>query len=365
MNRARDALGSNARDTGHALALGVVLATLASLGLTSCSDDKSYAVVTVHMAEGELTDIAQFVAYVSNGPARESILYYPQSPRSGRDGFRLTPGESVDFSVSFASSYAGTLKVGVEARTLNEVLGYGAAEKTIDPGHKIELDVAIRQGDRAPVLGVDAGVPADVAIDTAPVSECDFVNPSACGAGRSCVVRCSGGGAPLGQCAAAGTGKDGDICRTNQDCGPGSQCFTYACGRICRKFCNGDADCPGGTCNRRVSCDGQATQQRFCSNGCDPRGEAKDICQGQLRCLLFNEVPSCDCTEPTRTGGDGVACTLTTDCLPGFMCVMMGTAPSVCRPICKRTEPATCPVGRTCVELSDPKYMVWSACVPM
>lgn len=344
-------------------ALLALTLVLAGLGPLACSDDKSYAVVTVRMADGELTDIAQFVAYVSNGPARQSVLYYPQSPRGTRDGFRLTPQDTIDFSVSFASSYAGPLRIGVEARTLNDVLGYGASEKTIDPGHKIELDVAIRRGDRAPVLGVDAGAPPDAADDAAAVSSCDFVNPSTCSSGETCVVKCSGDGVALGQCIAAGTGKDGDLCRVNSDCERGSQCFTYACGRICRKFCNSDNDCPGGTCSRKVSCDGKASQQRFCSRGCDPRGAAKDICQGDLRCLMFNEFPSCDCTETTRTKGDGVACEFTTDCLPGFMCVMTGTATPVCRPICKRSAP-DCAAGRTCVELSDPRYMVWSACVP-
>jgi hypothetical protein len=330
----------------------------------ACSSDKSYAVVTVRAAEGELAGITQFVAYVSNGPAREDILYYPPAPLPARDAIRLTPGETTDFSVSFGSNYAGVLKIGVEARTLNEVLGYGAAEKTIDSGHKIEMDVAIKRGDRAPVVGVDAGAPVDGAGD-ALTSACDFVNPVACGGSQSCVVKCSGTGVPLGQCAAAGIGKDGDVCRANQDCAPGSQCFSYACGSVCRKFCNSDADCPaGGTCTRRVSCDGVATAQRFCATGCDPRGEAKDVCQGQLRCLMFNEVPTCDCTEATRIGDDGAECDLTTNCKPGLMCVQTGAAKSVCRPICKRSAP-DCAAGRVCAELSDPRYMVWSACIPM
>jgi hypothetical protein len=327
----------------------------------ACSSDKSFAVVTVRTSQGELTGITQFVAYVSNGPMRESILYYPPSPLSDRDAIRLTPSETTDFSVSFSSSYAGLLKVGVEARTLNQVLGYGAAEKTIDSGHKIEMDIAIQPGAQAPIVGVDAGAGGDTG---APVSACDFVNPSACSVGQTCVVKCSGTGVPLGQCTAGGIAKDGEVCRTNQDCAPGSQCFTYACGRVCRKFCNSDADCPGGTCSRRVSCDGVSTQQRFCASNCDPRGAAKDVCQGELRCLMFNEVPTCDCTESSRTGDDGATCELTTNCKPGLMCVKTGDAAPVCRPICKRSAP-DCAAGRICAELSDPRYMVWSACIPM
>ena len=344
----------------------LVALALAAATLGGCSADKSYAVVTVRMAEGELTDVAQFIAYVFNGTTRMDTLYYPQSPLRPRDALRLTPTETVDFSVSFSSNYAGTLKIGVEARNLNEVLGYGVAEKAIDPGHKIELDVAIRRGDRAPVVGVDAGMPGDAGGD-ALVSACEFTNPQpGCGANRSCVVRCSGSGVALGMCSGAGVGKDGDTCRMREDCEPGTQCFMYACGNVCRKFCNSDADCPGGACDRRVSCDGKTTEQRFCSRTCDPRGEGKDpICQGNFRCLMFNETPSCDCVETTRTGMDGAPCELTTNCAPGFMCVKMGDAPSICRPICKRADPASCAAGRTCVELSDPRYMVWSACVPM
>jgi hypothetical protein len=348
-------------------AAGVLaLSGLAVAGLGGCSSDKSYAVVTVRMAEGELTDISQFIAYVSNGASRESTLYYPQSPLRPRDAIRLTPTETTDFSVSFADSYAGTLRVGVEARNVNEVLGYGVAEKAIDPGHKIDLDVAIRRGDRAPVVGVDGGVPADAGGD-ALVSACEFTNPApGCGANRSCIVKCSGTGVALGVCAAAGIGKDGDSCRMKEDCEPGTQCFMYACGNVCRKFCNVDADCPGGACNRKISCDGKTTDQKFCSRSCDPRGEGKDpTCQGNFRCLMFNESPSCDCVEATRLGADGAACQTTPDCAPGLMCVQMGSAASVCRPICKRSEPTTCAAGRICVELSDPRYVVWSACVPM
>jgi hypothetical protein len=348
---------TNARPTLRATGPLLLLA----LAATACSSDKSYAVVTVRAAAGELIGITQFVAYVSNGPAREDVLYYPPSPLPPRDAIRLTPEATTDFSVSFGSNYAGILKIGVEARTLNDVLGYGALEKTIDSGHKIEMDIAIKAGDRAPVVGVDAGAPADAPL----MSACDFVNPVACGSTQSCVVKCSGTGMALGKCAAAGIGKDGDVCRANQDCAPGSQCFTYACGSVCRKFCNSDADCPGGgTCSRQVSCDGVASMQRFCASGCDPRGEAKDVCQGQLRCLMFNEVPTCDCTEATRIGDDGAACDLTTNCKPGLMCVQTGAAKSVCRPICKRSAP-DCAAGRVCAELSDPRYTVWSACIPI
>lgn len=342
-----------------------VVLGLAGATLAGCAADKSYAVVTVATAQGEMTGIAQFVVYVTAGTTR-STLYYPQSPNTDPAGYRLTPTESIDFSVSYETSFAGLLRIGVEPRDrLSGPLGYGASEKTIDPGHRIDLSVAVVQGALAPPVGSepDGGVPQGDAADDGGVTGCNPLSPvAACGVGKTCTVSCTT--PPVGVCATAGMGKDGDLCTSNRDCEPGSQCFTYGCGRVCRKFCSADAECPAGSCDRTVSCGAQPTSHRFCSQACDPRSSAVATCKGNFRCLLFaNEKAACDCADAARVGGDGVACQTTANCMPGLMCVMMGTPQPVCRPICKLSE-GDCAAGRLCTELVEPRYLVWGACVP-
>jgi hypothetical protein len=345
----------------HGWTSSALLAALAlgSLGVATCADDKSYAVVNVKMKDGELEGVKQFVVYVVNG-VRTDLLYYPQSPGGP---WRISTTEKVDFSISFKSSYVGFLKVGVEPRDgVGNVLGYGEAEKMIDPGHRFDLDVAVVLGARAPVLGSDGGVRGGDTMDGIPISMCVPTMPGTCGAGKTCGIDCAGT-APVGVCLTAGAGKDGDSCITNRDCEPGTQCFTYGCARICRKFCTGDADCPAGLCNRSVSCGTTQTQHKFCSQSCDPTGDGVGACRNGLKCLLFaNEAASCDCPEATRTKTDGQPCETTASCAPGFLCVAMGSPTLVCRPICKLAD-KICPAGKTCTELVEPKYQVYGACL--
>jgi hypothetical protein len=349
-------------------ATAVLAVGLMSLSWGGCADDKSYAVVTVSMAEGELTNISQFLVYVRNG-SNSSILYYPSSPNRDPAGYRLTPTESIDLSVSFATSFRGLLTIGVEPRNrLDNPLGYGATERQIDPGHRINLDVKVVLGALAPVGGGTADGGVSDAPDGAPDggATCTPAGARGCSSGTTCTVACPTPPATnvAGVCAQSGLGKDGDTCRNNEDCAPGSQCFIYGCGRVCRKFCTADTECPDGSCDRTVACNGQATEFRFCSQSCDPRTSAANTCRGNFRCLLFaNEKASCDCVETTRMGGDGDVCVNTAGCRPGFMCVAMGTPQPVCRPICKLTE-GDCVAGRRCTELVEPRYLTWGACVP-
>jgi hypothetical protein len=366
--------GSLQGRAAHRRVVAALAVSLMAVAWGGCSEDKSYAVVTVRMAEGELTDISQFLVYVRTG-ATNSILYYPASPNRDPVGYRLTPSESIDFSISFASSFSGLLTVGVEPRNrLDNPLGYGATERQIDPGHRIDLDVKVVLGALAPVGGgtLDAGATPDASVPDGGDAGgdggagCTPAGAAGCAAGTTCTVVCPTTPAltAVGVCSRGGTGKDGDTCRSNEDCLPGSQCFIYGCGRVCRKFCTADAECPDGGCDRRVSCGGQPTDFRFCSQSCDPREKAPNTCKGNFRCLLFaNERASCDCVEMTRTGNDGDPCLNTAGCKPGLMCVAMGTPQPVCRPICKLTE-GDCQAGRRCTELVEPRYVTWGACVP-
>jgi hypothetical protein len=343
-----------------------LLALLALAPLAGCASERSYAHVTVRAEEGEFTDVGQLIVYVSNGacpqqpgglPCNRDTLYYPQATP-----YKLSKTETVDFSVSLKTSYTGLLTVGVEPRTTGgRPLGYGEASKTIDPGHVIRLDVAVVRNALPPEPAGDGGVaPAG---DGGGASACDPTLATSCGAGRTCSVGCrQSTGAAL--CTAAGAGNPGDTCRDDADCAPGSQCFPFPCGRVCMKFCKADTDCGEGRCRTDVPCGGQPTGFKVCSKACDPRPGGTQSCGGGLTCLIFpGEIASCDCGGNRRTGGDGAACTDARDCQPGLMCVGMGSASLVCRPIC-RLDLMDCAAGRTCTKVTSPDYKIWGACLP-
>lgn len=363
----------------HWLACGHGLAALSLLGtifaVAGCSSDKSFAVVTVRTTEAELNNVAQFEVFVSNGATLSQPLFYPPVPDTDPTNptkYRLTTTETVDFSVSFNDSYTGVLKVGVEPRdAVGTPLAYGEATKMIDPGHRFDIDVPVTIGARAPASREGAPPDAPPLVDGAgadggPIPlACDPTNPAGtCATGETCTVNCLSA-APVGRCAVAGAGVEGTACQANDECAPGTQCFRYACGGVCHKFCKTDADCPtGGTCTRTVSCGTLNTGHKFCAMPCDPRGAATGGCNGGLRCLLFAmESTICDCPDAARAATDGQPCEDTSKCAPGLICVQMGTPTPLCRPICKLSD-HDCEAGRTCTELLSPKYVTWGACVP-
>ena len=159
------------------------------LGLAGCAEERSYAVITVRTTEGELTNIAQFLVRVWNGPDRRDRLFYPRG-LTGR--YRITSTETVDFSVSFSTSLSGTLRVGVQPLDVDaRSLGYGELERPIDPGHTIRLTVSVTRGAPAPPDDDrDAGARPDGLGDSRSV--CDPTGPATCGAGRTCNVGCFG-----------------------------------------------------------------------------------------------------------------------------------------------------------------------------
>jgi hypothetical protein len=329
----------------NALVLGVALLLTAG-----CSGGKSFAVVKVRSATGDFPSIAQFLVFVTNEPSRRDTLYYPRSPAGP---YRVSTSDTVDFSVSFSSSYLGALKIGVAPRDAQGTsLGYGETEKTIEPGEVMQLEVLVTLNALPPPTGDDAGAP----------TSCEPTNPAACGVGNTCFVRCEATQS-AGACTAAGTGQPGRACTNNRDCAPGSQCFEFACGKICMKFCKADAECGEGRCSTSVPCGNTATSHRVCSQPCDPRGEGTTGCESGLRCFLFDgENAACDCPGANR--GDGEACQGVRDCRPGFVCVEMEGAIRVCRPLCKLADMGPCAAGRTCTQLVMPDYKVYGACLP-
>jgi hypothetical protein len=342
----------------------VLALTAGVLGLAGCSEEKSYAVVTVRTTEGELAGIAQFLVRVWNGPDRRDRLVYPPAPGPGR--YRITSTESIDFSVSFSTSLSGTIRIGVQPLDAQaRSLGYGELERPIDPGHSIQMTVAVVRGAMPPPDDVgDAGARPDVLGDSRSV--CEPTSPGTCATGRTCYVGCFGMEAAA-LCTAAGARTAGESCTSNADCEPGAQCLGLGCGSICVRHCKGDGECGVGRCNRTIPCGTQPSSFRFCSQACDPRGGVASGCATGLGCFLFGgDVVTCDCPGPKRLAEEGTNCNEPADCKPGLVCVGMGAAgtAAVCRPICKLAD-NDCAVGRTCTLLRNPDFTVWGACLPV
>jgi hypothetical protein len=341
----------------------VLAITAGVLGLAGCLKEKSYAVVTVRTTEGELAGIAQFLVRVWNGPDRRDRLVYPPAVGTGR--YRISSTESIDFSVSFSTSLSGTIRIGVQPLDAqSRSLGYGELERPIDPGHSIQMTVAVVRGAMPPPDDAgDAGARPDVLGDSRSV--CEPTSPGTCGTGRTCYVGCFGAEAAA-LCTAAGARTAGENCTTNADCEPGAQCLGLGCGSICVRHCKGDGDCGAGRCSRTIPCGTQPSSFRFCSQACDPRGGVASGCASGLGCFFFaGDVVTCDCPGPKRMAEEGTNCNELADCKPGLVCVGMGAAgtAAVCRPVCKLAD-NDCAVGRTCMPLRNPDFTVWGACLP-
>jgi hypothetical protein len=340
----------------------VALVAVALAAATSCSSDRSFVHVTVRLTSGELTDVAQLIVLVNNIDKNCDILYYPKAPATrAPDGpFHLTATEPLDFSVSFASSFEGSVRIGVDAKnSAGNSVGYGEATKVIDPGHVLEMDVPLVLNALAPPI-VNGCLSQEG-------PTCQATDAAGCGAGQSCHVTCSDDRG-VSMCAAAGTRKLGQTCQqATGECEPGTQCFEYPCGTtrpgVCLKFCNADPDCPGGTCTH-VDCKGKATEFGTCSLPCDPRASASDSCPVGLACFIFTgEVTRCDCDGIQRSGTESATCVDARDCMRGLLCVAMASGGKTCRPICRLDQSGDCKAG-TCTKLTNPDYKTWGACLP-
>jgi hypothetical protein len=334
--------------------------------LAGCADDKSFALVKVTSTSGQFNDVDKLIVDVQNGPFQDTLTYPP--PKGVM--VRFDESQALTFSVSFRTSHQGDLVVEVTPVNAGGMpIGYGKGTATINSGHTIEVDVKVTRGATRPPRpdgGVGDGGVTDGRMPDV-VSVCEPTMPGTCGANKTCFVGCVGGTVPAGMCTMAGTKMPGDLCTRNEDCVAGTQCFTLGCGanpapKVCLKFCDADPQCGGGKCATSIPCGAQMTKYKICSQVCDPVG-ATSGCATGLACFLFaGELPDCDCVGPTRTGGDGTACTDSQQCKQGFLCVSMGGA-KACRAVCRLNAPNTCTVG-TCTKLVDPDFSTFGACIP-
>ena len=347
------------------------LALLPFLG--ACADD-TYAVVSVLTYSGSIDGVTQFRVRVESGSAQD-VLYYPQQPT---ESLHLDTTHPITFSVQFSASHAGPATFEVEplgATPQGAAVGYGKVAGTIEKGKVVNVAVVVVLGALRPEHGVDAGAGDS---GTSQLS-CDPYAPgSACGANQTCGLLCSADQPAVGMCYAAGPGTPGAACASNNDCVPGSQCFTFTatgCSVMtCLRFCNSDTMCgePNAFCNVPIQC-GSTPPFTACSRPCDPTGTGTVGCAVGLSCFVYaGETTDCACPGQ---GDVGAACTqnsgcngeaLCAGCRAGLSCVVpagsaAGSGSGVCRPICTLATPA-CPSGTTCHAFDGSTRLVHGFC---
>jgi hypothetical protein len=336
----------------------VCLLTLLAL-LPACKDD-SYAVVSVLTYSESLADVAQFRVHVGNGSA-EDVLYYPRQPRQASELLSLDTSHPLTFSVEFDTSRGGTATFEVEALDGNStVLGYGKTDATIVKEKVFKVTVLVVPGAIRPEQGIDAGASSDGG--TGSLSCNPYAPASACGTAGTCGLLCATGEPAVGMCYAAGAGMPGAACVSNNDCSPGSQCFTFSavgCSVMtCLRFCNNDDSAcgeQGAYCNVPIPCGTTTPSFLACARPCDPTGSGTKNCAPGLACFVYaDETTDCACAG---LGTEGTSCTQNQGCNgeagcagcgAGLSCVVpTGATSGACRPICSLAAPA-CPSSTTC-----------------
>jgi hypothetical protein len=377
---------------------------------TSCSHD-SYLKVTLIAADSAFEHLTRVVVNVhdeSNGSSAW-LQYVPTNE------IRFDTFMSKTLSIAFTPNRAGaiSLDVGVFDNT-GACLGRGQTTSVLKKGDVSSATVMLAHTSICP-LAPDAGV-ADTGGDVVTFSGCDPARPAdSCANNQTCFVDCR---ANRGICLLAGAKGPGELCSTNADCTPGTQCFDYSglpgCGvgtKVCQKFCNNDAQClsaaggtggaagspasdgtggagggvggvgatggatggggsasPGvSTCRNPVVCSGNVTTSyRTCSFACDPRADGTSGCPTGLLCFLYTDStigqdsPDCGCKEPTRTGTDGAPCDSSAACAPGFICNKMGGT-QACRKLCKMVAASDCAAPKICSALAN--NTVFGVCI--
>jgi hypothetical protein len=335
--------------------------------LASCTQGKSYIVVTLEAQDQAIAGVARVRLALSSGGLTDELTYAAKPGPT----LEIAPTVPTTLSVSFSETIAGTAMLTATPLDANgTALGYGENTSVqIASGTVAYATVLVRKGG-APPSRSNAGATDGAAVlfdagGDAGLMMCTPASTTECGANSTCGQACMGTN-PTSKCIAAGTKQPGEACSSATDCVAGTQCFAENCGpKVCKKFCKSDMDCSdGGSCFSETTCSGVRTGIRTCSHSCDPTASATKGCAVGLRCILFSqEVTNCECVSPKQFGADNAPCETTENCSPGTFCVRTG-ASSSCRTICKLAEANTCGANRECVAVGASKANVYGACFP-
>ncbi len=151
-------------------------------------------------------------------------------------------------------------------------------------------------------------------------------------------------------------GTSNDHCSVDTACKLGYTCVAFAAvgsTPVCSRFCAHDSDClgTGSRCvDGLVGNMGQDLHVTVCSNACDVYGQTG--CPSGMGCYGVDATAG-DFTDCAYFAGaaDGAACTSTTDCLAGSVCVDFG-ATKTCESYCVVGNDATCGSG-TCASFAS------------
>ncbi len=339
--------------------------------VASCTDD-AYAVVSVLTYSGSVDGVAQFRVHVESGSAQDTLLY----PNQPSEALHLDTSHPITFSVEFSASHVGQATFEVEPLDGHgAALGYGKSAIAIAKNKVVEVSVRVVLGALRPEHVLDGGTSVDGG--TSQLSCDPYAPASACGADQTCGLLCAADQPAIGMCYAAGPGKPGDVCASNNDCAPGSQCFTFSAAgcsvMTCLRFCASDAMCDeqAAYCNVPIQC-GNTPRFAACSRPCDPTGTGTAGCATGLSCFVYTgETTDCACAGQ---GDLGTSCTQNSGCngesgcagcRAGLSCVVptgsaAGTS-GACRPICSLAT-RVCPTGTTCHAFEGSTQLIYGFC---
>jgi hypothetical protein len=220
--------------------------------------------------------------------------------------------------------------------------------------------------DATPVGTIDASI-------SCPKSPCDLVQQCGCSSPQVCDLDNSA--LPTGgtRCRDVTTpGQDQATCSSLNGCAGGFVCLGSP--GQCRRYCNGDSDCPGagGLCLLTVQYDSgggnfmDVPGAVVCTKDCQPHLAANNNCPAGYGCHIFLDDSMgdrflTDCTTaPASGGGDDAPCTTSSNCQPGYDCIRLtqgGETSNLCKQNCVVASPS-CDGGRTCTAFGDPKPII-------
>jgi hypothetical protein len=211
--------------------------------------------------------------------------------------------------------------------TSTEESGGGYAGTGGGPVRDAAVDVTTKTDDPPPFTGksycsfcggkFENGVCDGLGCDTAG-GACSDAGPTTNGMG--CKLGAGDGGDQVSAaCGVAGTGGDGAVCSTSDDCLPGFGCIDglVDSASVCRQYCCGDPDqCASGHwCVPKTLADGKA-QVPVCvhADGCSLLDDSRP-CPDGLSCTIVRNDGTTACAR-SGTGSAGDAC----PCAEGYVC---------------------------------------------